>query len=59
MTKTNFETIARILKQARQDAIANGEAPLQVSDVTLGLADYFTVINPCFDRNKFLTAAGL
>jgi hypothetical protein len=59
MTKRHFEAIAKILKDARGDAIANSEAPYQVSDVALAMADYFGEENPRFDRARFLTACGL
>lgn len=59
MTKRHFESIARILKNARGTAIDSGEAPMQVSDVALSLADYFANENPRFDRAQFLTACGL
>jgi hypothetical protein len=59
MTKRHFEAIAKILKSAREDAIAIGETPLQTSDVALGMADYFANENPRFDRARFLTACGL
>lgn len=55
MTKKHFEAIARIIRDTYTDDEA-GTAALRTAAEEM--ADYFAMINPNFDRQRFLTACG-
>lgn len=59
--KKDFEAIAEIIRQAKEDYRGGTPAELVLSTLDTQFADYLATQNPhrCFDRSKFLAACGL
>jgi hypothetical protein len=60
MTKKDYIAVAKILKDAREDAetAVNREARSQTDQIALMLSELFAQENPRFDRVRFLKACG-
>jgi hypothetical protein len=60
MTKKDYIAVAKILKDAREDAetAVNREARSQTDQIALMLSELFAQENPRFDPVRFLKACG-
>lgn len=58
MTRKNYEAVAQVLRQVRQDWKGEGDVQVALSYVASGLAGVFAADNQRFDRTKFIQAAG-
>lgn len=58
MTRKDYELIAKVLKEAREDS-ESGEEKLRVRLIAAKLADEFSDRNERFDRNRFFKACGI
>lgn len=58
MTRKDYELIAKVLKEAREDS-KSGEEKLRVRLIAAKLADEFSDRNERFDRNRFFKASGI
>lgn len=57
MTKKNYEAVARVLREEREQWEGNGQVLNALAYVASGLAGAFAADNQSFDRKRFLEAA--
>lgn len=58
MTRKNYEAIAKLLREEKQNFAGEGQALQALAYVTSGMASIFAADNQAFDRAKFISAAG-
>jgi hypothetical protein len=61
MSRKDYVAVAEVLNTQAVKAVEGHEvtAFFAVADIANGLADLFAADNPRFDRDRFLTAAGV